>query len=304
MMVACAPVYCAPETKAGKPMNAHLQLYQFTHDGDSISVARVTHLRIRPGPQAGQEIVSVDLELTERLWGDGAVSPLHYAFQRPSNEVAQLKFPDPVWGRVDLREGAQVLLVTPPPPAGQASNPIYVDGIEKPDDPVLKSIRAMLEAERAGQDRTAAFERRLRWLTAGNAVQKLFAGETLATEGAVLPQQEAQLILGFTRSFGAEPDEYVKISLGSLLWDRLYERVDEAGRVQILNAAIEAAGSPSESVRSYALDRLAETDPALLRQPGIRPTPEVVRLLEDRRAHETDAGMRHQLDQIINSLRR
>ncbi len=157
---------------------------------------------------------------------------------------------------------------------------------------------------RPAGERTGRFGRRLRWLTNGTAIEKLFAGEALARDGTDLPEQEAQLVLSFAQAFAAEQDEYVKVSLGSWLWDYIYSRTGDAGRVQILNATIRAATTPSELVSGFALDHLSQADPRLLQKPGIESGPEVVRLLENRKAQETDAGVVHQLDEIIHAIRR
>src|SRR5207249_4757505 len=109
------------------------------------------------------------------------------------------------------------------------------DQIENPDDPVLKSIKGVLAAEGAPNAGADRFDRHLRWLTNGTIIEKLFAGEALAQEFTDLSQQKTQLVLSFSQVYAAEKDEYVKVSLGTWLWDQIYERTDEAGRIQILN---------------------------------------------------------------------
>jgi hypothetical protein len=183
------------------------------------------------------------------------------------------------------------------------AGPVYVDPIVDPEDPVLKSIRSVLEAERTINDRGALFQKRLAQL-GGGTVEKLFAAEALASEGPFGPKEEAQIGEALPRAFDQEKDDYVKISLGSWLWDLVYPRTEGPGRVNTLNATIQAARSLSDSVRTFALDRLAEADPIRLREPGVKVAPEVVRLLEDRRTKEQDAGVRRHLEDILTALRR
>jgi hypothetical protein len=287
-------------------MNPHIQLYQFTHDGDGIDVARVSEVQVKRSPRDGQERVSLDLRIEESLWEGRKRSACSYFFDRPANEIARLKFPDPVWGRVDLRSGAEVLLVTQPapPPEGGTENPVYVEGIPAPDDPVLRSIRQVLIAERARQSDADRFNRRLRWLASGDVVQKLFAGEILAKERHA-GDQTSRLILAFARAFSEEQDPYTKISLGTWLWQDIYpQTISEDGRIAIVNATIGAVSSESPNVRRFVIDRLSEVDPALLGKPAIQPSPEVISLLEDRRRNERDASVQMNLDRVINALRR
>ena len=305
LAAACMAAQPTLQTEKGKLMNAYLPLYGFTHAGDWMGIARLTQVQTHPGPRDGQESVTIDLITEENLWGDRAPASRTYGLERPVSRASQLKFPDPIWGRVDLRPGSTVLLVTPPASAKQAADPAYVDEVPKLDDPILRSIKDLLQAERGEQTDANRFARRLRWLTTGDSVQKLFAGEALAKNG--VPHQaeaEHQLGLAFANAFAQEQDVYVKISLGTWLWDHIFARSDQASRINIINVTIQAASSTSGNVRMLALDRLSETDPELLRKPGVNSSREVVQLLEERRQLETDTNVRDNLDRIITALRR
>jgi hypothetical protein len=286
-------------------MNPHIPLYQFTRAMHQIMLARITQVRINSDSGQSREVLNIDVETIETLWGEHQPARRSYVYERPASWTVRAKFPDPVWGQVDVREGLQILIVSgtgsPTAPAG----PIYVDQIENPDDPVLKSIKGILAAEGSPNAGADHFGRRLRWLTNGTNVEKLFAGEALAREGTNLSHQQGeQLVRSFSDVYARETDEYVKISLGTWLWDYIYERTDEAGRIQILNATIAATSVPSELVSGFALDHVLQADPRLLRNPGVHPTAEFHRLLDKRKEQETDPEERRRVDAIIHSIAR
>lgn len=286
-------------------MNPHIPLYQFIRAMHPITQARITQVRISSDSGQSREVLNIDVDITHTLWGERQPAHRSYVYERPSSFAAQVKFRDPVWGQVDIREGLEILIVSgigsPSAPAG----PVYVDQIENPDDPVLKSIKDILAAEGSPNAGADHFGRRLRWLTNGTNVEKLFAGEALAREGTNLSQQqEEQLVRSFSDVYARETDEYVKVSLGAWLWDHIYERADEAGRIQILNATIAATSVPSVLVSGFALDHVLEADPRLLRNPGVHPTAELHRLLDKRKEQETDPEERRKLDTITRSIAR
>lgn len=294
------PPAVAAYQKVGSPMNAHLQLYQFTRDGDSISVARIAGVRIRGNPESGEETVYLEMEVTETLWRDPGTRRLSYAFRRPQSPAAQMKFRDPIWGRANLRDGARLLIVNA---ATNNGAPVYADQVDDPDDPVMQSIRAILAIERTVTDRRELFRKRLDQLR-GGTVEKLFAGEALAHETSFRPEEQTLMEESYARAFVGETDDYVKISLGSWLWDLVYPKAGSAGRSSIVNATIQAAGSPAQQVRTFALDRLTDADAKDLRDAGAKASPELIRLLEERHSAEEDAGVRRHLEEVISALRK
>ncbi len=283
-------------------MNPQLPLYQFVHDHDRIAIARISGLEIKPSLRDGQERVSFDLNAAEYLAGPAKQTIYSYSFDRPRSRHAQLKFPDPTWGRVDLRPGAEVLLVTAGPNSN-AQDPVYADGIPSADDPVLRSIREVLKLELASQSEPERFEHRLRWLLSGDTIEKLFAGEGLAKD-TPSADELARLLPAYARAFSDEHDPYVAISLGTWLWRDLYPRADKAGQIAIVNATIAVASSEEANARSFAVDRLSGCDPSLLTDPAIKPSSKAITQLEDRRASEPDAATRQSLDRIIHALQR
>jgi len=292
--------YVPQQTKPSNTMNTRIGLYQLIQDGDQINIVRLNRLHTASGSQPGMAMVTIDVGLVEKLWGNSDPNLRSYTFELPDNRVAQFKFRDSVWSRIDLREGINLLLVTNP----REPDPVYVDQIDNEDDPVLQSIKTVLTAESSSNAASDEFARRLQWLTNGTNIEKLFAGEALAREGADLSPQKAPLLLSFSEVFAKETDEYVKVSLGTWLWDYIYKPADETGKIHIVNATIATASVPSELVRGFALDHLAETDPELLRNPAVHPTSELRRLFEKRKEQERDSDERRKLDEILRAIAR
>src|ERR1700738_3177312 len=87
LVTACAPSAPAPQARANKPMNPDLQLYQFAHDRDSISLARITAVHATPGPRPGVETVAVEVQVSATLHGRPAGPALHFKFERPATEA-------------------------------------------------------------------------------------------------------------------------------------------------------------------------------------------------------------------------
>jgi len=302
LLLTGADSHRALQTGVGMSMNPHVQLYQFIHSGDSICIAHVTRVDASAGPRMGQETLNIGLQADETLWGASQSPARTYLLVRPASRTSQLKFPDPLWGRVDIRQNVTVLLVTASGSGRDDHGPVYVDEIPDPNDPTLRSIREVLKAERSKGGHAGEIDHYLHWLSAGTIVQKLFAGEALAKEAP--PDQVGQVSLDLSTAFVKEQDDYVKISLGTWLWDDIFPRADTKGKVAILNATIRAATSQSPNTSDFALDRLSEADSQLFREPGVEPLPGVVRLLEQRKGKETDAKVRQHLDGIIAALRR
>lgn len=283
-------------------MNEQIQLYPWTRNGASIYLARIAQMNIRPGPP-GQEIVSLRIQIEETLWGQPGAVSRQSSLTRPASETARLKFPDPVWGRVDLREGALILLVTHELSETPA-DPLYVDQVSDPKDQVLLTIRATLREAQAlhdGRQRLAVY---LRWLAQGSIVPKLFGAEALAKDQD-LPDvdREGRIAAAFSDAFIAERDLFVRLSLGTWMWDYIYSRTNPAGQVLIINATIKGAEDASEDIRRFALDRLTTVASVKLEQPTVTKSPEAVRRLQERLNQETDLDARNQIQKVIDALR-
>ncbi len=184
----------------------------------------------------------MDLHVEETLWGVPGPEARTAQLQRSANRMTRMKFPDPIWGRVDIRSGARILFVTPPG-AGRDDKPLYVDEISNPDDPVLLSIRDVLAAESRPHTTVDRFPRLLTWMNA-DAVHRLYAGEAVATAQVLSAEETGQAVTALAEAFLREQDEFIKVSFGTWLWDGLFPRAPEASRIVILNATIQAAASP------------------------------------------------------------
>ena len=290
-------------TLQGQPMDPTLPLYQFTRAGHQIMMARIVQVHTRPAAKPGEEAVEVTVERVETLWRDGGADKRQFEFLRPAARHAQLKFPHPTWGRVALRPGAVLLLVAPFSASTASPGPIYVDPIAATADPALAALRSVLEVERQVKDRGVLFQKRLAQLQA-STVEKLFAAEALAMQEAMSAPELALFGEALARSFADEASDFVKLSLGAWLWDRVYPSSVGSGRVQVLNATLRAAASPSATVRTFALDRISQADLQALRDPAVVASVDVLRQLQSAQAQETDAQVRKRIDDVLAALRR
>jgi hypothetical protein len=295
-LAGCANGSGQQEAKQRKPMNTNIPIYQFIHDGFSVSGARIAHMEIKPGPDAGIQSIILHIETIETLWGNPDPKP-SYSFERPESNLGRLKSPDPVWGRVNVRDGALIVLIAKP---GQ--NPIYADEIHDLNDTGFRQLRDLLHVEREAHTAQQTTDRYSGWLAHGNQLEKLYAGEALARNGEI--QTSSAIIEAYAHAFASEQDVYTKMSLGTWMWDYIFERASARDRVRIVNVTIEALQSTAPSIRDLALDRISEIDPAVLQEPTLRPSAEAVRLLEERKQEETDPGVRHHLEEIMAALRR
>lgn len=283
-------------------MNEQIQLYPWTRSGASIYLARIAQMNVRPGPP-GQEIISLRIQIEETLWGQPGAVSRQSALTRPASETARLKFPDPVWGRVDLREGALILLVTREL-LETLADPLYVDQVGDPKDPVLLAIRAILSQAQALHDGQQRLDAYLRWLAQGSTVAKLFGAEALAKDKD-LPDvdREGRVAAAFSDAFAAERDLFVRLSLGEWMWDHIYSRTSATGQVSIINATIKGVGDASEDIRRFSLDRLTTVASVKLEQPTVIKSPEAIRRLQERLNQETDPEARNQIEKVIAALR-
>lgn len=285
----------------GRTMDPYPPLYAFVQQGLSVALVRIERVQHRPGP-GSEEIVELALQVVEPWWrppSDGG--PFHYTYRQPAARNAQLKFPHPVWGRVEPAVGTLLLLAWRP----GAREPVYVDTVDDPSAAAPAAARALLAGERQGGSADSRVPRRLAQLR-GIALEKLYAGEALAHHrGAFSAAQQAQVADAMTRAYAEEREPYVKISLGTWLWEPLYRKFSRTGRTQVLNAMLAtAAAEPDGQVRTQALDRLALAEPAQLRERDIVVPPQALAPLAQRLAAETDAGSRRHIEEVLAALRR
>jgi hypothetical protein len=214
-----------------------------------------------------------------------------------------LKFPDPIWGRVEIQEGAYLLFVTQEP-TQIVQQPVYVEQYYDSQDTVLRSIYTVLEAEKASPGSEERLSRYFQWLQAPNPVPVLFAGEALATDKILLPvDKNGQFANAFASSFNAQSDYYVKISVGTWMWDDIFPRTNAQGEVVIINTILSALLSPSEEVREFAMDRLLTMDNLdTLKQTGVMRSEQVADFLRQQVSVEATPEDMKRINELVRIL--
>ncbi|MFO1350302.1 MAG: hypothetical protein U1F68_06325 [Gammaproteobacteria bacterium] len=248
-------------------MNEHMTLYSWVREGAAIHLAQV--LRSESLPAApGQEAVTIQMQIQQTLWGVPG-DPVRVAqIVQPSSETARLKFPDPLWGRVDLRRRPAILLVTKEP--DRLTDPLYVEEIRSAQDPVLAALNEVLVVERMKLAGSQRIPRYLRWLQEGQSVQALFGAEALAKDEDLKEvDKTGQVAQAFAQVFSANSDVYVRLSVGAWMWEEIFTKTNAHGEVAILNATIRGLDGSDEDIRRFSFDRLLAVDAAKLRQPGV-----------------------------------
>ena len=284
-------------------MDSTLPLYDFVRRGASIYTARIEKVDTATS-SPGQQTVALQMHILETLWGE-AGKPLRRAeFTRPESLTAQLKFPHPLWGRIDVREGAHLLLVTDALTEAPA-DPIYVDEIGDFTDPVLTSISAILQQERPEQDLGERKARYLWYVADGPIVPRLFGAEALAKDTSLRDiDQLEQVAVIMATVFLSDDSPYVRINIATWMWDEVYPRTNALGQTAIINATINALNDHSEDIRRFSADQLLRTDPAVLSQPGVVASGEAIQRLQDELAQQTSPEARDLLQRLITALRR
>jgi hypothetical protein len=280
-------------------MDEHLPLYSWIRQDASISLARIARISSKPG-SPGQESFTIQLDTVETLSGKHEQSRL-YEFDLPVSEIARLKFPEPVWGRITLREGVQVLLVVGAAPARPPS-PLYIDGV--PAQAALSRLLAVIQEEGKRAASKARLETYVNWLAQGDIIGKLFGGEALAKDKLPGVDQSGHVATAFVKAYDVERDIYVRLSLGTWMWEDIFPHTNTKGQAEIINAAIRSATDTAEAIRGLSLNHLVEIDPQQLARPEIVPTAAVLKALEERQAQESSAEARLQVHKAMDALKR
>jgi hypothetical protein len=296
---ALADTTTKPEVRA---MNKNFQPYDLLRKGASVYLARIAKVRFEPAG-GGQRRTQLDLTIEESLFGPRGAGARHAAFMEPESEFARLKFPTPLWGRIELTAGTLVLLATTEL-GEELTQPLYVDTVKGADDPPLVQLRDVLGAESASHDPVARRARYLGWLSSSEPLHALFGAEALARDHDlpdVDPRGDVAAALG--RAANAATDDDVRMNLVEWMWSGLARRTNEAGRVALINATLRCAADPDEDVRQICLDKLSEVDVTDLEAPGVAKAPATVPFLEARIAEETAPEPRAHLNKILNLAR-
>jgi hypothetical protein len=284
-------------------MNEKLQLYSYVRSGASIYLARVEKIEVRTDIP-GQQNVSLKMRIEQTLCGLPGEPIRRSEFSQPDSEFARLKYPHPIWRHVSMREGVRVFLVTHE--LGEApADPLYVEEIAEPDDPVLISVRDVLEQEQAQQNERQHFTRYLHYLTDGPTVQKLFGAEALAKDTALFEvDREGKVASAMGAIFNSDLSEYVRLSVGHWMWKRIYPRTNTEGKVALLNATITGVEDQSEDIRRFSIDHLMLADPADLELSGVKKSLQAIDLMQEQIESETSSDVRAQSQKVIDVLRK
>lgn len=281
-------------------MNEHIPVYSWARGGASIHLAQISRSDVQSAG-SGQETVAIQMQIQQTLWGAPGerirVAQLH----QPASETSRLKFPDPIWGRVDLQRRPTILLVTQE--SDHASGPLYVEEIRSAQDPVLLGLREVLSSEGAklttGQ-RTTTY---LRWLREHHPPQTLFAAEALAKDDDLKGlDKTGQVAQAFAHVFATCSDVYLRLSVGTWMWEEILQKTNAHGEVAILNASIQGLEDMNPDIVRFSLDQLTTVDPKKLEQPGIVKSTLAVKFLREELQRTVDPDDRVQLQRLINAM--
>jgi len=283
-------------------MDNTIQLRTFVRSGASIYIARISEVSIRPDPSSGQ-VVALKLEIKQTLWGEAGTAIRRSEFTQPDDETARLKFPHPLWGRVDPREGAVVFLVTHEL-SDVSAGPVYVEEIDGANDAVLAEIKKVLGEEKVEEEPSARSARYLTYLTEGGVVEKLFGAESLAKDlGNLEADQTDQIAVAMAAVFGGSGSVYVRLSVGTWMCENIYPRAGLAGKTAVINAALKGLEDASEDIRRYSLNFVANIDAAAVGQPGVASSQASILVLQRRLSGETDPEIRDRFENLVNALK-
>lgn len=291
-------VASASRRKDDPKMNEQISLYGWVRGGASITLARIEQVTTRAAAPS-QEAVVIDVRIEHVLFGPKVKPSYHYELLRPTSEVARLKFPDPIWARVTLRSGTDILLVMPV--AQSTPTPEYVEDAAS-DDPVLRAIRAVLDAEQPGQPTHERFARYVRWVTGGTPVERLFGAEALAKDPLPEVDAKGEAARALAARFTSDGSLYIRLSVGAWVWDHVLARSSAAGKAAVLDATLHGLTDHSEDIRRFCRERLAAADEALLKLPGMVSPPGALAALQQQIGQDGDPQTRAGLERWIKLL--
>jgi hypothetical protein len=284
-------------------MNPTLRVYPWIRDKEALYLTRIESVEVSPAQQPGQESVTFELAVQRTLWGEPGSARRRAQFQRPVSRTSQLKFPDPVWGRVNAQVGSLVFLVTPDV-VQEVARVTYADSVSGPDDPALLSVGRIAAFEKSQPARADRGQNYLEWLHGGDTTLQLFAGEALAKDdpAAWTPAQADEVARAFANGFASKSEPYVRVSLGE--WMTLVmSRLTPNGEITVLNALVLGAEDANENVRRFAVDWLVlHGDPAKLAKPGIRKSRKAAGQLSAAQASDVPPGERPRVERLIHAL--
>lgn len=283
-------------------MNPYLPVYQWLRGGASVHLARVVAVSRDEAAPAGREVLRIELRIARTLWGPAGSEHRTFRVDQPASATAQLKFPDPVWGGVDLKGHPDLLLVMHEP-GGSSGQPWYVEQVKDPYDPQLRTLVTLLTSEAARAPPGQRMLTYLGWLKQSQPLLTLFGAEALSKD-ADLPNvdKNGQVATELAHAFTGQTDLFVRISIATWMWSGVWSRSNAMGQAALVNSTAHALNDPSPDVRRLALEKLLALDgPPLLNNPQIQKTPSNTKALrEAQRNASSDEAAR--IESLIRQL--
>jgi hypothetical protein len=282
------------------PMDQHLPVYSWLRGGASLHLAQIADIAIRPGPP-GQQQTSVRVRIMRTLWGRPPGSDLDavFAILEPISEAARLKFPHPVWGQVDLATRPPILLVLHGAGAAQ-DEPWYVEpALQR--DPMLAALVDIVQGETPGTERPDQRVRRyLDWLQPSrHPALRLFAAEALAKDDDIPGDPSGRIAEAVARVFQTDPDIYVRLAVGTWMWDGIWQRTSTAGRSAVVDSAVDGLRDADQDVSRFSFEHLLALDTPDLIQ---RQSAGAAQILRDRSLRVADPDERSRIDALIRRI--
>jgi len=280
-------------------MNQHLPVYSWIRAGASVHLAQIVDSITSPGPP-GQQQTNVRVRIVRTLWGSSPGRDAAFSFLQPISETARLKFPHPVWGQVDLAARPPILLVLHGAEAAH-DEPWYVEPAPQ-HDPALAALADIAQSETPGTERPDQRLRRyLEWLQPSrHPTLRLFAAEALAKDDD-LPgvDHTGQIAAALARVFQTDPDVYVRLAVGTWMWDGIWQKTNTAGRTAIADSAVDGVRDADQDVSRLSLEHLlALATPDLIQ----RRSAGAAQILRDRSRRVADPGERSRIDALIRRI--
>ncbi|MCP4130461.1 MAG: hypothetical protein GY754_05720 [bacterium] len=286
-------------------MNTDIPLYSWIRSGTSIYRGQITGFETAPASSRKEEVL-LDIKIEDVLFEKEPgkqKDKIQYKFLRPADEYARLKFPDPLWGRVMIEKGNFVFLVNPGE-FNEESDPLYISDIKGLKDPFSESIRIVLDTEKKNLKPDRRMNVYLEWIEGDNTIQKLFAAEALAKDSDFANIDDIDKIaVKFSGSFMAEKDTYTGISIGTWMWNNIYSRAGEKGKINIINATINRIGDRDEDIKQFSLDQIiSNVKPEIIQNPGVIKNDKAIGYLKERLELEEAIEVREQVQAIIDAM--
>jgi hypothetical protein len=280
------------------PMDQHLPVYSWLRGGASLHLAQIADIAIRPGP-AGQQQTSVRVRIMRTLWGLAPDPVTLFDFLEPISETSRLKFPHPVWGRVDLAARPPILLVLRAEATGD--QPWYVEPAPQ-RDPAFAALIDIVQAETPGTERPDQRVRRyVDWLQPSrHPALRLFAAEALAKDDD-LPgvDPSGRMAAEFARVFQTDPDTYVRLAVGTWMWGGIWQKTNSAGRSAIADSAVDGLRDADEDISRFCLRHLLALDaPDLIQSRSAG----AAQILRNRYLRNADPGERTRIEALIRRI--